>query len=1035
MRVIHPRFGILAGLCLTVAGLAGSAAALAPTPRPLDPLPPGGPAEPAPSPDAAQLAFSWAGDLWVVAAHGGVAARLTDGPEEDARPVWSPDGGAIAFARREEERWNLWCLDLRTARLTPLTRHDAAEYPSAFTPDGRHVLFHGARDGVERVYRVPREGGPIEPLLTLPSSEGVLAPDGTVVFVRAEHPWWRRGARAVGGADLWIRRPDGEVEPLTSLAGPELWPRLSPRSDLVYYVAEESFQRNVWQIALADGRREQVTAHRDAPVLFPRLSADGQLLAYEQGGRLWTLRLGDPEAAPTMVDVRLPVAEEPKVTRSWTEHADGLIAEANHLWLSVGGDLFVADLGDGVEAGIGRRETGSGGSAAAAASPEPLVFDPVDASGFREWGLAVSPRGNVVLAASDRGEGGSLLRLDPAEAPGTRWSVFREDPAPLDSPVVSPDGAYVAYVRRFRGAELRLAELAGKRDVELARAVAIQDPAFSPDGRWLAFAAQDDGGDLDVYLVSLFGQGIHEVSAHPARDFRPRWTPDGRWLLFLSDRAGSLDLYGLPTRRGGNRLLGADADSLAVVGWPGPAPAPLQLTALLGDEIDFMPTADGRVAVLALALGRGALFLLPEVGAEPTLATTAGDLRALTWSPGAFHFLDAAGRLLRLPDPPVVPAEPVVLPFRADAVHDPAAERRQIVRQAWTALRDGFYQEGLHLANWPVIGRRTEERGRDLRTRGEVERLLLEMAGELDASHLGVVGPGPTLPAGLWGLTMNADAGRLRIAGVIPGGPGDLLGLRPGDLLFSVGGVPVDSHRSLEVAVPVSAGATAEFVWENGAGEELRGMARAVDFRTVAGLRFAAWEQRGREAVRRRVGDRVIYLALPTIDRTSLERLRRELAGAGRAGGLLLDLRENVGGDLPEEFLRQLVFPPLLLRQPRGQVQQPAPRGLFERPIVVLVGERTGSAAELVAQGLAAAERAHLVGRPTLGAVIGADEIELQLGLRFRIPRVGWYTLQGENLEGRGVQPDFVVTEMGSGDRDLTLERGLDVLLEELRRR
>jgi len=50
-----------------------------------------------PTLSATQIAFVYAGDLWIVPREGGVATRLTSGVGTVSRPFFSPDGNEIAF--------------------------------------------------------------------------------------------------------------------------------------------------------------------------------------------------------------------------------------------------------------------------------------------------------------------------------------------------------------------------------------------------------------------------------------------------------------------------------------------------------------------------------------------------------------------------------------------------------------------------------------------------------------------------------------------------------------------------------------------------------------------------------------------------------------------------------------------------------------------------------------------------------------------------------------------------------------------------
>jgi carboxyl-terminal processing protease len=81
----------------------------------------------------------------------------------------------------------------------------------------------------------------------------------------------------------------------------------------------------------------------------------------------------------------------------------------------------------------------------------------------------------------------------------------------------------------------------------------------------------------------------------------------------------------------------------------------------------------------------------------------------------------------------------------------------------------------------------------------------------------------------------------------------------------------------------------------------------------------------------------------------------------------------------------------------------------FHNRIVLLVNEWTNSAAEMFA-GFAQAHRlATIIGTKTAGNVLGAANFKVGRGYTLRIPIFGWYTPQGDCLEGKGVTPDIEV--------------------------
>ena len=72
---------------------------------------------------------------------------------------------------------------------------------------------------------------------------------------------------------------------------------------------------------------------------------------------------------------------------------------------------------------------------------------------------------------------------------------------------------------------------------------------------------------------------------------------------------------------------------------------------------------------------------------------------------------------------------------------DFAREKLEVFRQAWTYLRDNFFDPKFHGANWNEVRERYQPLAAGARTPDELRRIISQMLGELNASHLGISAP------------------------------------------------------------------------------------------------------------------------------------------------------------------------------------------------------------------------------------------------------------------------------------------------------
>lgn len=134
-----------------------------------------------PAISARQIAFGYAGDLWVVDRAGGTPRRLTAGAGLESHPVFSPDGSQIAFAGEYEGNTDVYVVAVAGGQPRRLTYHPDPDLPVGWTPDGKSVMFRSTRASsgrYTRLFTIPVTGGS-EAEIPLPmAEEASFSPDG-----------------------------------------------------------------------------------------------------------------------------------------------------------------------------------------------------------------------------------------------------------------------------------------------------------------------------------------------------------------------------------------------------------------------------------------------------------------------------------------------------------------------------------------------------------------------------------------------------------------------------------------------------------------------------------------------------------------------------------------------------------------------------------------------------------------------------------------------------------------------------------------
>jgi TolB protein len=94
-------------------------------------------------------------DIWQMETGGANQVNLTNSPEEDTMPVWSPDGSRIAWRRD----FQIWVMDANGENKSQLTPDGMAATMPAWSPDGQWIAFSAFAGPYYDVFIVPAAGG------------------------------------------------------------------------------------------------------------------------------------------------------------------------------------------------------------------------------------------------------------------------------------------------------------------------------------------------------------------------------------------------------------------------------------------------------------------------------------------------------------------------------------------------------------------------------------------------------------------------------------------------------------------------------------------------------------------------------------------------------------------------------------------------------------------------------------------------------------------------------------------------------------
>ena len=97
--------------------------------------------------------------------------QLSQQENVDQGPLWSSDGGQLAFTSLRDGNPEVYVMNADGSGVRRLTSNPAADYVGAWSPDGTRIAFVTDRDGNREIYRVNLDGTELINLTRSPQQE------------------------------------------------------------------------------------------------------------------------------------------------------------------------------------------------------------------------------------------------------------------------------------------------------------------------------------------------------------------------------------------------------------------------------------------------------------------------------------------------------------------------------------------------------------------------------------------------------------------------------------------------------------------------------------------------------------------------------------------------------------------------------------------------------------------------------------------------------------------------------------------------
>ncbi len=1044
-----------------------------------------------------QIAFSYGDDIWIAPKTGGNAIKLSSPAGTELFPKFSPDGSHIAFTGNYDGNTDIYIIPSAGGIPKRITFHGMDERILGWSGDGKNLLFASSRESgrqrFRQLYTIPVAGGPATKLPVPYGEFGALSADGEWLAYTPESRSFRTWKRYRGGAaaDIYLFN-------LKTLASEKISP--SPANDEipmwhgdhVYFISDRGREQrlNIYRYHIKTKKLDQVTRFKNFDVRFPSIGP--KELVFEAGGKLYTLNLTTGKYNEVKIKV---------ITDHITIYPKNV--KVNNNW----NNAFIAP--DGKRVLVEAR-----GEVFSLPAENGYIKNLTKSSGYAERYPAWSPNGQYIAYWSDKSGEYNLHLIDNESNKEEKLTAF--DSGYRYNLHWSPNSKKLVFIDQTLQIKLfdiseKTVETIDKEPWLTHGGLNAFSVNWSADSKWIAYDKGDENRASVIYLYDVENKNLHQVTSGFYNDSNPAFDPEGKFLYFLTNRNFSPVYSDID-----NTWVYPNSTQLAVMTLRKEVASPMapknDEVAIVKDkeeekesnekevkedfkneakEVDkneketekedklkidledmesriiILPVEAGNYNNLSAVKGKVVYRRFPNSGSgqngskikyfdlkkqeEKTILENGGPFQI---SADGKKMLVVNNRNLAIID--VAPGQKTDKKLALGDMEmtvNPREEWKQIFNDAWRFQRDFFYDGGMHGVDWEDMKEQYGSLVDHAITRGDLNFILGELIGELNASHTyrggGDQESGKRRNTGYLGVNYEVANGYYRIKEIIRGAawdaearsPLDLPGVdvSEGNYLLAVNGEKLDVAKEPWHAFDGLADKTVEITVANAPTWD---SARTVFVKLLNGetrLRHLAWIEKNRKRVEEATDGEVGYIYVRSTGIDGQNELVRQFNGQFHKKALIIDERFNSGGQIPDRFIELLNRKPLAFWDVRhGNTWQWPPIAHFG-PKTMLINGWSGSGGDAFPDYFRKAGLGKLIGERTWGGLIGISGAPpLVDGGVVTVPTFRMFHPDGNWFEeGYGVDPDIIVeddpTKMAKGI-DPQLEKAIEQMKLELER-